>query len=120
MGYSISLGAPGASGALDGVTLMEKFNEVNRAVFVWTSMMVEADGKSFFRSQGWISVTKLPRNPQSESVVRMCSRLSGRHFGVPCDGADVDIPVARNHQFMAKARQECVQMRILERAERQV
>ncbi|KAG7380579.1 hypothetical protein PHYPSEUDO_007019 [Phytophthora pseudosyringae] len=119
-GYSVNFNALDASGAVDGVTLLEKLDKDGHALLLWTSMMVEADGKQFFRSQGWISVKKVStRNSEDESVVRICSRLAGRHFGVQCDTAEVDVPVARKHQLMAKSRQEHVQLKILERAERQ-
>ncbi|OWY98180.1 hypothetical protein PHMEG_00031113 [Phytophthora megakarya] len=108
-----------ASGALDGVTLMEKFDEVDRSVVVWTSMMVQPDGTPFFKSQVWVSVTKLASNPEKEAVVRICSRISGGHFGFPCDSAEINLPVARKHQIMAKSRQERVQLKIMERAELQ-
>ncbi|KAG2774010.1 hypothetical protein PC129_g15006 [Phytophthora cactorum] len=95
IGYSVNFNGPDASGAVDGVTLMEKFDEDGHALLVWTSMMVESDGRPHFTSQGWISVKKLPSNPDGESVVRICSRLAGRHFGIQCDSDKVDFPVAR-------------------------
>ncbi|POM62591.1 hypothetical protein PHPALM_28237 [Phytophthora palmivora] len=120
MGYSVSFNVHDASGAVDGVTLMEKIDKDNRSVLVWTSMMVDPEGKPFFRSQVWVSVTKHPTNPENESVVRICSRLSGGHFGVPCDNSsEVNIPVARKHQLMAKSRQERVQLKVMTRAEQQ-
>ncbi|KAL4163092.1 hypothetical protein KRP22_015204 [Phytophthora ramorum] len=118
-GYSVNFD-PNSSGALEGVTLMEKIDDDNRTVLVWTSMMTDPDGKPCFRSQGWISVMGLPCNPQTESVVRMCSRVSGKQFGVPCDSTEVDFVVARKSQFLAKSRQERVQLRIIEHAELEV
>ncbi|EEY58849.1 uncharacterized protein PITG_11831 [Phytophthora infestans T30-4] len=119
-GYSVKFDSPNA---VDGVTLMEKFDQNDHALLVWTSMMVEPEGKPFFTSQGWISVKKLASldqgNPDGESVVRMYSRLAGRNFGIQCDSDKVDIPVARKHQLMAKSRQERVQLKILEQAELQ-
>ncbi|KAL3670640.1 hypothetical protein V7S43_003832 [Phytophthora oleae] len=117
-GYSVDFNASDASGNVDGVTLMEKLEDKGRSLLVWTSMMVELDGKPFFRSQGWISVTKIPGKDE-ECIVRMCSRLAGRHLGVQCDSDKVDVPVARKHQFMAKSRQERVQLKILERVDEQ-
>eukprot|EP00644_Phytophthora_capsici_P011741 jgi/Phyca11/553006/estExt2_Genewise1Plus.C_PHYCAscaffold_500295 len=117
-GYSVDFSASDTSGNVDGVTLMENFEDKGRSLLVWTSMMVESEGKPFFRSQGWISVAEIP-NKDGECVVRMCSRLSGRHFGVQCDSDQVDVPVARKHQFMAKSRQERVQLKILERVDEQ-
>ncbi|KAG2821147.1 hypothetical protein PC118_g12023 [Phytophthora cactorum] len=96
IGYSVNFNGPDASGAVDGVTLMEKFDEDGHALLVWTSMMVESDGRPHFTSQGWISVKKLPSNPD---VTRSTSQLLG--------------------QFMAKSRQERVQLKILEHAELQ-
>ncbi|ETL88516.1 hypothetical protein, variant 2 [Phytophthora nicotianae] len=118
-GYSVRFNGPEASGAVDGVTLMEKFDKAGQTLIVWTSMMVESDGNPYFTSQGWVSVKKLPSNPDGEAFVRICSRLAGLHLGVRCDGDKVDVPVARKHQFMAKSRQEHVQLKILERAELQ-
>lgn len=118
MGYSLDFNVPDAPEILEGVTLMRKYEEENRAVLIWTSMMVQ-EGNPYFRSQGWVSVTRNPCNPEGEAAVRMCSRVSGVHFGVPCNGSNVDLPVARKHQLFAKSRLERVQLKMLERAEGQ-
>jgi hypothetical protein len=114
-GYSLKkdFGVRDMPEALDGVTLMEKRQEEGCATLLWTSMMVEHDGKPHFRSQGWISVTRLPSNPREETFIRSCSRISGRHFGAP-----FDVGTARNHLVVARSRMERVQQRIQDRAER--
>ncbi|GMF09732.1 unnamed protein product [Phytophthora lilii] len=117
VGYSVGFGILDDEFALDGVTFMAKYEEEQRTTLVWMSMLVPPSGKLFFRSQGWISVSRQPQNPQNASVVRICSQLSGDHFGVPGGNAAVDISKARKHQRLAKARIDRVQQRILERAE---
>lgn len=102
-------------GTLNGVTLFEKSEEEGQTILLWASMMVEPDGKPFCSSQGYLSVTRLPSNPQQESLVRSSSRLAGKLFGL--SGRS---PKARQHLIASKRRLEHAQLRIMERAELQV
>ncbi|KAL3670639.1 hypothetical protein V7S43_003831 [Phytophthora oleae] len=100
---------------LNGVTLFEKSEEESHTIVLWASMMVEPDGKPFCSSRGYLSVTRLPSNPQQESLVRSSSRLAGKLFGL--SGRS---PKTRQHLIASKTRLEHAQLRIMERAELQV
>ncbi|KAG3072103.1 hypothetical protein PI124_g18608 [Phytophthora idaei] len=113
-GYSTTFDA---SGVLDGVTLFEKYQEDNRAILLWASMLVDLQhGELYSISQGYLCVSRVSSNPQQQSVVRSSSRLSGKLFGV---SAHVDVPVARKNQIASKARLERAQLRLVECAELQ-
>ncbi|KAG6618963.1 uncharacterized protein IUM83_01067 [Phytophthora cinnamomi] len=73
MGYSLDFKASDEGGILDGVTLMHKYEEGNRAVLIWTSMMVQ-EGNPYFRSQCWVFITRQSSNPEGEAL-RAKSRL---------------------------------------------
>ncbi|KAL3670642.1 hypothetical protein V7S43_003834 [Phytophthora oleae] len=119
MGYSVNFKVPDKLRALNGVTLKGKFEKVESALFVWTSLLVEPNGHPTLRSQGWISIARRPSSSERETVVQTCSRLSGRHFGVPGGNANVNLPLARRHQIKVKSRIGHVQQIILDRAELQ-
>ncbi|ETM41755.1 hypothetical protein L914_12487 [Phytophthora nicotianae] len=119
IGYTFSFGAPDEPTALNGVTLMGKFEKEGSALLVWTSMLVQRNGLPSMRSQGWISITRPLKRLHKGTVVRMFCRLSGRHFGVPGGYTDVNITVAKKHQLLVKSRIERVQQRMVDLAELQ-
>ncbi|KAG6956610.1 hypothetical protein JG688_00011343 [Phytophthora aleatoria] len=115
--YEDPVAGPYVSGVLDGVTLFEKYQEDNRAILLWASMLVDLQhGEPYSISQGYLCVSRVSSNPQQQSVVRSSSRLSGKLFGV---SAHVDVPVARKNQIASKARLDRAQLRLMECAELQ-
>ncbi|KAG1712867.1 hypothetical protein DVH05_000602 [Phytophthora capsici] len=116
-GFSVNFGALDKSEALNGVTLMGKFENSESALFVWTSLLVEPNGHPALSSQGWISIQR--SLSERETVVQTCSRLSGKHFGMPGGSVDMDLPLAKRHQVKVKSRIERVEQIILDRAELQ-
>ncbi|RLN93959.1 hypothetical protein BBJ28_00019551 [Nothophytophthora sp. Chile5] len=76
LGYTIGFDDTDEFIRLNGVSMLEKSEDVDRDLLVWSSLVAQPGGRLRFRAQGWIMVARSPTNPLQASVLRTCCRLT--------------------------------------------
>ncbi|RLN83837.1 hypothetical protein BBJ28_00017729 [Nothophytophthora sp. Chile5] len=76
LGYTIGFDDTDEFIHLNGVSVLEKSEDEDRDLLVWSSLVVQPSGRLRFRAQGWIMVARSPTNPLQASVLRTCCRLT--------------------------------------------
>lgn len=61
---------------LHGISFLQRFEEANREVYVWSSTLATSTGGPTFYEKGWIAVTNAtPENPLFPSVQHTCHQI---------------------------------------------
>lgn len=91
--HDIQFSGPFDTEIFHGVTAMEKHEEADRMVLVYTTKTAQSAGSVGFREKGWILVSRSPVDPLNNSIVRTCYRVTSDHGTVDrAEGTRADPP----------------------------